>query len=143
MGLVIEARSHAHSFPFAPYTEYNRHCRLCSPSVPKIPLIQKSHDSLRCSHLNIARFHLAGFGGAIRQNRAGLAVLRSWHRDSGQLNPGGVWGSPVVLTGHHQNTKHNKENKLKGIRLVFTRRERGWEWAKWVEEVKCMVIDFR
>ena len=38
--------------------------------------------------------------GAIRQNRAGLAVLGSWHRDSWQLNPGGVWGSPVVLTGH-------------------------------------------
>ena len=34
------------------------------------------------------------------QNRARLAVLGSWHRDSWQLNPGGVWGSPVVLTGH-------------------------------------------
>ena len=37
-------------------------------------------------------------------------------------------------------TKHNKENKLIGIRLVLTRRERGWEWAEWVEGVKCMVM---
>lgn len=27
-------------------------------------------------------------------------MLGSWHRDSWQLNPRGVWGSPVVLTGH-------------------------------------------
>lgn len=59
---LLDSHPLAHSFPFAPYTQYSHHCRLCSPSVSKIPMIQKSHDSLRCSHFNIVRFRLAGFG---------------------------------------------------------------------------------